>query len=197
MLLLKKYGVAVPRYEIFKEFSHTKLSYPLALKIDTKEAVHKTEKGLVRLNLKTKEEIRNSIKDMRKNLRNIKTYNFMLQEMVSGTELIIGMKRDDAFGPVLIYGLGGIFTEVLKDVSMRIAPITKGDAASMMEEIKGKRLLEGYRGATPANRTAIVDLLLKLSRLSMNEKKIKEIDFNPVIADSEKAIVVDARIIEC
>src|SRR3989344_6130051 len=109
----------------------------------------------------------------------IKDYSFVLQETARGHEVIMGMKRDRAFGPVIIFGLGGIFDEVIKDVSTRIAPLTKEMAAEMIEEIKGAKILRGYRNTKPANK----------------EKHIQEIDFNPVIANEKEAVVVDARMI--
>jgi acyl-CoA synthetase (NDP forming) len=126
-------------------------------------------------------------------MHNIKNYNFIVQEMFKGQELIIGMKRDKTFGPVILLGLGGIFVEVIKDFSMRIAPLTKKDSYDMIEELKGKKLLEGYRGKKKISKDAIVDILMKLSNLSIKEKDISEIDFNPVMINDKEACVVDAR----
>jgi acyl-CoA synthetase (NDP forming) len=115
--------------------------------------------------------------------------------MVNGQEIIIGMKRDVIFGQVILFGLGGVFVEVLKDVSLRIAPLIIKDCRDMINEIKGKKILYGFRNIPKTNQLAIIDLLLKTSKLAINEKNIAELDFNPVMVD-KKAVVVDARIIE-
>ena len=112
-----------------------------------------------------------------------------------GIEIIIGMHKDAQFGPVIMFGLGGIFVEVLKDVSFRLIPIVKRDAEEMIKEIKGYALLNGYRGQEPASVPALVDVLLKVSTLVEKTPEIKEIDLNPVFAYKDSAVAVDARII--
>jgi len=113
----------------------------------------------------------------------------------AGTEVIIGMTKDPSFGPVLMFGLGGIFVEVLKDVAFRIVPLEKNDASEMINEIKGNKLLEGYRGQDPADIPFLEGMLLKLSALVDKTEGIAEIDMNPVFAHKQGAVVVDARII--
>ena len=113
----------------------------------------------------------------------------------AGTEVIIGMTKDPSFGPVLMFGLGGIFVEVLKDVAFRIVPLDKNDASDMIIEIKGKKILEGYRGQDPADIPFLEDMLLKLSELVDKTEGIAEIDMNPLFAYKQGAVVVDARII--
>ena len=113
----------------------------------------------------------------------------------AGTEVIIGMTKDPSFGPILMFGLGGIFVEVLKDVAFRIVPLDKNDASDMINEIKGKKLLEGYRGQDPADIPFLEDMLLKLSELVDKTERIAEIDMNPVFAYKQGAVVVDARIL--
>jgi acyl-CoA synthetase (NDP forming) len=113
----------------------------------------------------------------------------------AGTEVIIGMTKDPSFGPVLMFGLGGIFVEVLKDVAFRIVPLETNDASEMIYEIKGKKLLEGYRGQDAADIPFLADMLLKLSALVDKTESIAEIDMNPVFAYKQGAVVVDARII--
>jgi len=119
----------------------------------------------------------------------------LIQPMMKGKEIIIGMKRDPFFGPVIVFGLGGIFVEILKDVSMRIAPLTKKDASEMLTEIKGIEILKGARGEKSVNFKALQKIILSLSRLSLKHREIKEIDLNPVMVDEKEARVVDARII--
>jgi acyl-CoA synthetase (NDP forming) len=113
----------------------------------------------------------------------------------SGIEVIVGMIKDPSFGPVIMFGLGGVFVEVLKDVAFRIVPIEKSDAEDMINEIKGKKLLEGYRGQEPADVAYLQQMLLKLSDFVNTTPEIEEIDMNPVFAYKDGAVVVDARII--
>ena len=113
--------------------------------------------------------------------------------MERGKEIIVGMTRDPQFGSVLMFGLGGVFVEVLKDVSFRIAPIGKEEAEEMIEEIKASKILKGIRGEKPVNTEKLVDILVKVSKLAEN-KKILEVDLNPVIVNETSAIIVDARI---
>jgi acyl-CoA synthetase (NDP forming) len=112
-----------------------------------------------------------------------------------GIEIIIGVFKDAQFGPVIMFGLGGIFVEVLKDVSFRIIPIARRDAAKMIKEIKGYPLLKGYRGMEPANLPSLEDILLKVSDFTERTPEIKEIDLNPIIAYKDSAVAVDARIV--
>jgi len=112
-----------------------------------------------------------------------------------GTEVIIGMSKDPQFGPVLMFGLGGILVEVLKDVSFRIVPLTRRDAREMIREIKGYPILEGYRGQDPANIEVLEETLLKVSDFVENRPEIKELDINPIFAYRDGALAVDARVI--
>ena len=113
----------------------------------------------------------------------------------AGIEIIMGMIKDPKFGSVLMFGLGGVLVEVLQDVSFRVVPLDAGDASEMVSEIKGRKLLEGYRGQDPADIPYLEDMLLKLSAFVADKPEIKEIDMNPVFAYKDGAIVVDARII--
>ena len=197
--LLKKYRIKTPKTVLFKQqnVNFLKLKFPVALKVDSPEAIHKSDMGLVHVNIKDIHELNRKLKTVCTVLRmhNITKYGMVVQEMVKGLEIIIGMKRDPTFGSVILFGLGGVFVEVMKDVSMRIAQLTKKDCLEMLDEIKGNKLLQGYRHIKPVNKDKIVDLLLKMSKISQNEKHIQEIDFNPVIVNDRQAIVVDARII--
>lgn len=196
--LLRKYSIPQPKTIIFKEeFFDKKINYPVVLKVDSPDIIHKSDFGVIFLNLKNQEELNRALKTEMTILKmhNIKNYKFIVQEMFKGQELIIGMKRDKTFGPVILLGLGGIFVEVLKDVSMRVAPVSKKDCYEMIDELKGKKLFEGYRNIEPINKESIVDILMKLSKLSISEKEIVEIDFNPVMINKTNACVVDARMI--
>lgn len=174
-----------------------KIGYPVAMKIFSKNVLHKTEIGAVKTNIKNEEELFvsfNSINELAK-AKSIEMEGILVQKMVLGQEIIVGMKRNEQFGSVLMFGIGGVLVELLKDVSFRIAPITQKDAIEMIKEIKGYKLLTGFRGKEAVDIDKIVNILISLSNLSLNENNIKEIDFNPVIVSKDSALVVDARIL--
>ncbi len=198
--LLKKYSLRYPETIIFnnlEEITNKKIPFPCVLKVDSQRVVHKTELGLVFTNIMSVEELRKKTLDAQAILKEkqITAYSFILQETVKGTEIIIGMKTDETFGKVIVFGIGGIFVELLKDVSMRIAPLEKKDCIEMLGEIKAKKILDGFRKFPAVNKDKLVDALMKLSRLAMKEKSISEIDFNPIIVNEKGAVVVDARIL--
>jgi acetyltransferase len=112
-----------------------------------------------------------------------------------GVEIILGVTRDAQYGPVLLFGLGGVFVEVMKDVAFRTLPLTRDDAAELLAEIKGRSMLDGVRGMPPVGRKALVDLMLRLSTLALTHPEIAEIDLNPVIARADGYEIVDARMI--
>jgi len=174
-----------------------KIGYPVVLKISSPDIVHKTELGLVKLNIKDKKELEKNWDDILKVLKvkKIKFRGILVQKQKKGIEIAIGMKRDAQFGPVLMFGLGGIFIELLKDISLRISPITKKEAKKMIREIKAFPILEGFRGQKPVRLKNIIDIIMKVSDLSLREDKIKEIDLNPIIINEKETKVVDARII--
>ena len=116
--------------------------------------------------------------------------------MMSGVEVIVGAKRDPQFGPVIMFGIGGVLVDVIRDVSLRIAPLTRRDALEMMHSLKASAILEGVRGSKPVNFNKLADIIVNVSRLMMKERKIKEIDLNPVIVSGRTAIVVDVRVIQ-
>ena len=177
-----------------------KIGFPVALKIASPDIVHKSDSGGVKLGLKSVSEIRMAYREI---MDAIKKQNpravidgVTVQKMAKpGIEVIVGASKDPQFGPVLMFGLGGVFVEVLKDVSFRIIPINRKDAKEMVEEIKGYPLLQGYRGKKPADLPALIEILLKISRLMEKNPEIKELDLNPVVAYEKGALAVDARII--
>jgi acyl-CoA synthetase (NDP forming) len=199
MELLKKYSIPYPKTIVIEKSQKpiTKIKYPVVLKVDSPDVIHKSDLGVVFIGLKTQSELEDKILVANQILsrKNITDYHFIVQEMIKGTEIIIGMKRDRIFGPIIVFGLGGIFVELLKDISMRVAPITKKDSIEMINEIKAARLLEGYRNSPKVNKEKLADLLVKISHLSIKEKTILEIDFNPVIVNEDIALVADARFI--
>lgn len=200
--LLKKYGIPVVNSVIVykeKELEKAckKLNFPLAMKVSSPDIVHKTEAEGVILNINSvadaKKEYKNLIKKIKKNYRKARIEGVILQNMAPGLELIAGLKQDKSFGSVLMFGLGGVFVEALKDVSFRILPITKKDIYEMINELKGSRILEGFRGKK-YNKNALVNLLFNLSKLGIKEKNILELDLNPIFINEKNALVVDVRI---
>ncbi len=177
-----------------------KIGFPVVLKIASPDITHKTDAGGVKVGLKNKAEVKQAYREIMASVRSkypeAKIDGVSVQAMARpGTEIIIGIFKDPQFGPVIMFGLGGIFVEVLKDVSFRIVPIVRRDAAEMIEEIKGYALLQGYRGHEPAHLRSLEDMLLKVSALVEKTPGIKEIDLNPVFAYKDSALAVDARIV--
>ncbi len=172
------------------------LGYPLVLKIIAPEALHKTEIGGVKV-AKTAQELIDAYDALRTIAREKKLTldGILVQEYVSGTELFVGIKRDPAFGHVLLFGLGGIFVEVLKDVSFRVCPISEEDADQMVDELRGKRILEGVRGRPPVDRKLLRKLLILVSRIPDKAKNLLELDINPVMATEDGMLAVDARVV--
>lgn len=176
------------------------IGYPAVLKISSVDITHKSDAGGVKVNLKDKAEVENAFDEIMASCRaaypEAKIEGVAVQGMAKmGTEIIMGMIKDPSFGPVVMFGLGGVLVEVLQDVSFRIVPIETIDAEEMIGEIQGKKLLEGYRGHDPADIPCLRDMLVKLSDFVDRTPGIEEIDMNPVFAYKEGAAVVDARII--
>lgn len=177
-----------------------KMGFPVVLKIVSPDIIHKSDIGGVKLNLTSAAQVSKAYTEImaaaKKANKKADIYGVSVQKMARpGVEVIMGMSKDAQFGPVLMFGLGGVFVEVLKDVAFRIVPLVRRDASQMIKEIKGYPLLEGYRGQEPANITALEDLLLKLSDFVDKTPQIKEMDLNPIFAYKDGAVAVDARVI--
>ncbi|MDH4067506.1 MAG: acetate--CoA ligase family protein [Dehalococcoidia bacterium] len=175
-------------------------AYPVVLKISSVDITHKSDAGGVKVNVKNKAEVEDAFDAIMRSCKaaapTARIEGVSVQRMAKpGIEVIMGMIKDPSFGPVIMFGLGGVFVEVLKDVAFRIVPIEKSDAGDMINEIKGKKLLEGYRGQEPADVVYLQQMLLKLSDFVNTTTEIEEIDMNPVFAYKDGAVVVDARII--
>ena len=199
------YNIPVTRFMVAEnekqavEFAE-QIGYPVVLKIVSPDIIHKFDVGGVILNLNSQAEVQNAynriIENVKKNKPEARILGVLVQEMAPpSTEVIVGAIKDPQFGPALMFGLGGIFVEVLKDVTFRIAPITEVDAREMISEVKAYPLLKGYRGQPPADIDTLVKILLNTSRLVMEHPEIKEIDLNPILVYSRGAKTVDARII--
>jgi len=177
-----------------------KIGFPVVLKIASPDITHKTDAGGVKIGLKNKTDVNKAYAEIMASVRSVypkaKIEGVTVQAVARpGIEIIIGVFKDPQFGPVIMFGLGGIFVEVLKDVAFRIIPIVRRDAAEMIKEIKGYSLLNGYRGHEPADIPALESILLKVSDFVEKNPGIKEIDLNPVFAYKDSAVAVDARIV--
>ncbi len=200
-----EYGIPVTKFKLAKNEAEAikfaeEIGYPVVLKIVSPDIIHKSDVGGVIVNLKDANAVRNAYKQILKNVRRhkakAKIVGMLVQEMAPfSTEVIVGAIKDPQFGPALMFGLGGIFVEVLKDVTFRIAPITEDEAREMITEVKAYPLLKGYRNMPPADIDAIVQILLNTSRLVMDYQEIKELDLNPIMVYEKGAKTVDARII--
>jgi acyl-CoA synthetase (NDP forming) len=171
------------------------IGFPLVIKACGPNVTHKTERGLVHLDVRTRQEAVAAFKKiMQEGGHDV--LSVIVQEMVKGSrELVIGLTRDVQFGPCVMFGLGGIFTEVLRDISFRVAPIDKPEALEMMASIKGRKILEPFRGMPGADLDQLADILIKVGNLGVEQARIKEIDINPLILSGSKPVAVDALIV--
>ncbi len=197
--LLEELNIQTTGYEVARTAQEAvaiseNIGYPVVLKIVSEEVVHKSDSGGVRLNLPDAASVRSASIDMLEAFKDVNIKGISVQTMAKpGTEVIIGVTRDPIFGPVLMFGLGGIFVEVMKDVTFRILPIDEQEIDTMIQEIKGYPLLRGYRGHS-VDLDSLKTLLHKISRLVMEHPQIRELDLNPVICYPDGYVVVDARI---
>ena len=177
-----------------------KMGFPVVMKIVSPDVVHKSDAGGVKLNIQNATQVGKAYSEImagvKKHYPKAKIVGVTVQKMAKqGIEVIIGMTKDAQFGPVIMFGLGGILVEVLKDVSFRIVPMTRRDAGEMITEIKGFPILKGYRGQDPADVPFLEELIVKVSDFVDKNPEIKELDLNPVFAYKSGAMAVDARII--
>ena len=173
--------------------SAREIGYPVVLKAAGEEIQHKTELGAISLNLKSEKEVRQAADRL---LAIAGCEGLIVQEMVQGDrELVCGLTRDPQFGPCVMFGLGGIFTELIEDVVFRVAPLTKADALEMMEEIRAAKALQSFRGQPPVNRDALARILVALGKIGCQYDSIKEIDMNPIkIRRDGSPVAVDALV---
>lgn len=172
------------------------VGYPLVMKGSSSELAHKTEKGLIRVDIRNDDEALKTFDEFMKNMGDIKNPAVLVQEMVKGQrELVVGMTRDPQFGPCVMFGLGGIFTEILKDISFRKAPLEMHDALEMMQEIKGRKILEAVRGMPAADTDALARILIQVGAIALDLESVAEIDLNPVILSGARPVAVDALVV--
>lgn len=198
--VLAAYGIPVTR-EILVEDRNSvakaarKIGYPLVMKGCSAEIAHKTEKGLIHVDIRSAAE---ALKAFDKITTGMSGYGggVLIQELIKGRrELVVGMTRDEQFGPCIMFGLGGIFTEILQDITFRKAPLEIDDAMAMMQEIKAHKIIAGARGMEAADKGIIADMLINVGRIGLEIEQILEIDLNPVIISGKNPVVVDALII--
>jgi len=199
------YGIPVTKFKVASNEKEAatfadEIGYPIVLKIVSQDIIHKSEAGGVLINLKNGSEVGAGylkiIENAKRYKPEAKIAGVLVQEMApQSTEVIVGAIKDPQFGQTVMFGLGGIFVELLKDVNFRIAPLTSEDAKEMITDLKAYPLLNGFRNSPPADIGALAAILCSTSRLVMEHPEIKELDLNPVMAYQKGAKTVDARII--
>ncbi len=201
--VLASYGVKVPEYALVRSADEAaaqakRIGFPLVMKIVSPQILHKTDVGGVKVGVASEQDVRETFDDMYGRLS--KEYNVrgvLLEKMVPpGVELIVGLQYDPQFGPVIMVGLGGIFTEVFRDVSFRMLPITREDAKSMLDDLQGRKILHGFRGSKPIDLDMLADALVNIGRLGIEMAAYYDsVDFNPIVVYPNDYRIVDAKIL--
>ena len=194
--LLKTYGIRTTKYKVVHDLGdleNLRLKFPVALKVCSRKILHKTDVGGIKLEIQNMAELKKSFKEFK---RKFPSENLLVDQMEEkGVEIIIGLVQDPTFGLSIMCGIGGVFTELYKDVTFRVVPIERYDAEQMIEEIKGKKLLEGFRNIQ-ANKQLVIDLLLTVSKIGQElDERIDQMDLNPVFVYGDSLCVVDAKLI--
>ena len=198
--ILSSYGIPVTSEKTAKTLEEAvsaanSIGYPIVLKASGENLQHKTELDLIRLDLKDESQVRLAYKELLSE-STIPITEVLIQQMLRGNrELMAGLKRDSQFGPCVVFGLGGVLAEILEDVSIRVAPITTFDAMDMMENIRGKKILEPFRGKPPVDRKALAELLIALGKIGLENDAVGEIDVNPIKLIAGQPVAVDALIV--
>ncbi|MDW3667902.1 MAG: acetate--CoA ligase family protein [Nitrososphaeraceae archaeon] len=201
--ILSEYGIKVPQYALVTSSDEAvkkskEIGFPLVAKIVSADILHKTDLGGVKVGLRSEDEVKKAFDDMYHRLKEkFDVKGVLLEKMVpNGVELIIGLQNDSQFGPSIMVGLGGIYTELLKDVSFRVLPITKDDAIKMLNSLRGRDILKGFRGSKAVNMDMISEAIVNIGTLGVDlAGKYESIDFNPVVVYPDGYFVVDAKII--
>ena len=205
-LILKKYGLRVPEFILAKSYDEAvtaskKLGFPLVMKIVSPQILHKTDVCGVKFDINTVSDVKNTFNEMYERFskkKGVDVKGILLEKKIpkDGIELIVGLRNDPQFGPIIMVGLGGIMTEVFKDVSFRMLPITNNDAKLMLNELKSSKLLKGFRGRTPIDLNVISKALVKISKIGIeNSDYIDSVDFNPFVVFPKNYYIVDAKFI--
>jgi acetyl-CoA synthetase (ADP-forming) len=199
--ILKAYGVPVTREVLVSTATEARaaakrIGYPVVVKACSADQAHKTEKGLIAVNLSSQKVLGEAFATLKKRAGRGYDGAFLVQEMVEGArEIMIGMHRDPSFGPSVLFGLGGIFTEILQDAVFRVAPIRKRDAREMMRAIRGHRILDAIRGMPAVDRDVLSHTLMAVGQIALDYPEIAEIDINPLIVRGAKPVAVDALLV--
>ncbi len=203
--IVESYDIPVTKVRVVHNIDEAieaaeEIGYPVVLKIVSPDIIHKSDIGGVIVNIKDSKGVRDAYERILTNVKqkkpDAKVVGILVQEFApQGLEVIIGLIRDPQFGPTVMFGLGGVFVEIFKDVSFRVAPLTEQDAEDMINEIRAKPLLYGYRGSEPVDVEAIKDALIKAGKMGLEIEEIAEMDLNPTMAYPNGIKVVDARII--
>ena len=199
-IILNSYGIPVTREIVVESIdgviaAANQIGYPVVIKGCSPEITHKTEKRLIRIDVRDNKEALSAFENINTLMDGIEG-SVLIQEMIKGKrELLIGLIRDAQFGPCVSFGLGGIFTEILNDVSFRLAPLEKRDALEMMSDIKAHKILDSVRGMEPVDRDKLSEMLINIGRIGLENESIMEIDINPVLISGNRPIAVDALIV--
>lgn len=201
--ILKKAGIPLVEECISRKGKEAarcagKLGYPVALKVSSRDIIHKTDFELVKTDLRYPEEVRKAFQEImvnaKKHCPRARVDGVIIQHCVKGYETVVGGGRDPQFGPFIMFGLGGIWVEAMKDVSFRVCPVSREHALGMVKEIKGYRILRGFRGKPPGDLKSLVSVILKASRLMLKNPRIREMDINPLFVRPRGVTAVDFRI---
>ncbi|MBI2445917.1 acetate--CoA ligase family protein [Candidatus Micrarchaeota archaeon] len=198
--LLDRYRLAYPKTALCEGKADvldqaSGMAFPLVLKASSRQQSHKTEKGLVQLGIRDLDELAHAFDRLAYKSRHFELDAFVVQEQAHGAELMVGALRDSVFGPSVLFGLGGVLTELLQETAVRVCPLAKRDAQALLSETKARIFFQngGFRGKK-ASAKPVLDVLLKTSKL-MEKESVESLDFNPVMADEKKALIVDPRIV--
>jgi acetyl-CoA synthetase (ADP-forming) len=199
-LLLAEYGINVTQEKTVGTeddaiTAASEIGYPVVLKGSGEELSHKTEMDLIALNMRDENDVREAFKRLTSSSK-ASVKEVLVQQMVKGErELVVGLTRDAQFGPCVMFGLGGIFTEILEDVAFRVAPLTRWDAMDMMKDFRAHKILDAFRGQPPVDREILADILIAIGTIGMEQDKVREIDINPLKILDGKPIAVDALVV--
>ena len=203
--ILAEYGIPVLDYRLASSAEEARslaaeVGFPVAMKVVSAEVIHKSDSGGVKLNISDEDAAGRAYEDIHRSVSGAvpgaSIEGVLIVPMISGgVEVIMGMVRDPQFGPAVMFGLGGIFVEILKDVVFEIAPVGRPEAERMIKSIKGYPLLAGARGSEPAHLESLIDIVVGVSRLALELPEIREIDLNPVLAAPGRSFVLDARLL--
>ena len=195
---VKKYVDIIKSREFSKDkdvLSYCK-SFPFIVKFSSEKLIHKTEADAV-VKVVNKEHLLKVLKDFKAMAKKLKIsgYKILVQDYFPGVELLLGIKKDDSFGQVIVFGVGGTFVELFKDIQFRANPLSRKDAEDMISQLKNKKLLEGFRNLPKVNKKLLVDLILAVSKLAKDHPNISELDINPLICNGKSCKAVDVRLV--